>query len=95
MAKKYVPPFKPDVASATDTSNFDQEFTSEPAMDSVIPDSHLSATVQQQFAGFSYANQNMSMASGSMLADKTAKINLGGPSYQKASVREPVGKQTR
>lgn len=90
MAKKYVPPFKPEVESATDTSNFDQEFTSEPAMDSVIPDSHLSATVQQQFAGFSYANTNSSMVASS-LSDKTAKLSINQPTYQKASIREQVG----
>jgi len=91
MAKKYVPPFKPEVASATDTSNFDQEFTSEPAMDSVIADSHLSATVQQQFAGFSFQNNNMSVASGSVLADKSKPMGAA-PSYQKSSIREPLGR---
>lgn len=55
MAKKVQPPFKPGVASAFDTSNFDPEFTSEPALDSVVDDSHMiSAAVQEQFAGFSY-----------------------------------------
>ncbi|CAD6891370.1 unnamed protein product [Tilletia controversa] len=57
MAKKVQPPFKPAVASAIDTSNFDPEFTSEPAMDSVVEDSHmLSATMQEQFVGFSYTS---------------------------------------
>lgn len=55
MAKKVQPPFKPAVASAVDTSNFDPEFTSEQPVDSVVDDSHmLSATVQEQFQGFSY-----------------------------------------
>ncbi|KAK0523291.1 Serine/threonine-protein kinase [Tilletia horrida] len=55
LAKKVQPPFKPAVASAIDTSNFDPEFTSEPAMDSVVDDGHmLSATMQEQFVGFSY-----------------------------------------
>ncbi|KAI9609400.1 hypothetical protein H4Q26_007354 [Puccinia striiformis f. sp. tritici PST-130] len=44
----------PSVASAIDTSNFDSEFTSEAPMDSVVEDSHLSETVQQQFIGFTY-----------------------------------------
>ena len=35
-------------ASAIDTSNFDEEFTSEVPQDSVVDDSHLSQTVQQQ-----------------------------------------------
>ncbi|KNZ59117.1 AGC/AKT protein kinase [Puccinia sorghi] len=54
MMKQYTPPFKPSVASAIDTSNFDSEFTSEAPMDSVVEDSHLSETVQQQFIGFTY-----------------------------------------
>jgi len=59
MAKKIQPPFKPSVASAIDTSNFDEAFTSEAPMDSVVDDSTpLSETVQQQFAGFSYDGGN-------------------------------------
>ncbi|SHO76400.1 Similar to S.cerevisiae protein YPK1 (Serine/threonine protein kinase) [Malassezia sympodialis ATCC 42132] len=55
LAKKVQPPYKPGVASAFDTSNFDPEFTKEPATDSVVDDSHMiSAAVQEQFAGFSY-----------------------------------------
>ncbi|GAA5957792.1 hypothetical protein JCM3765_003767 [Sporobolomyces pararoseus] len=54
MQKKIQPPFKPSVESAADTSNFDTEFTSEAPLDSVVPDSHLSETVQAQFQGFSY-----------------------------------------
>ncbi|GFZ47785.1 protein kinase C [Saitozyma sp. JCM 24511] len=54
-AKKIQPPFKPAVASAIDTSNFDEEFTSEVPQDSVVDDSHLSQTVQQQFEGFSWS----------------------------------------
>ncbi|KAI9228358.1 MAG: kinase-like domain-containing protein [Piptocephalis tieghemiana] len=54
LMKKYQPPFKPAVASAMDTSNFDREFTDEVPLDSVVDDSHLSETVQQQFAGFTY-----------------------------------------
>ncbi|CAD6571770.1 MAG: hypothetical protein TREMPRED_000366 [Tremellales sp. Tagirdzhanova-0007] len=49
------PPFKPAVTSAIDTSNFDEEFTSEVPLDSVVDDSHLSQTVQQQFEGFSWS----------------------------------------
>lgn len=52
--KKIQPPFKPAVASAIDTSNFDEEFTSEAPQDSVVEDSHLSQTVQGQFQGFTY-----------------------------------------
>lgn len=55
MQKKIPPPFKPAVKSAIDTSNFDEEFTSEVPQDSVVADSHLSQTVQQQFEGFSWS----------------------------------------
>ncbi|KAF9998079.1 AGC protein kinase Gad8 [Modicella reniformis] len=54
MAKKLQPPFKPSVSSATDTSNFDEEFTSEEPLDSVVESSFLSETVQLQFRGFTY-----------------------------------------
>ncbi|TPX33472.1 hypothetical protein SmJEL517_g03615 [Synchytrium microbalum] len=67
MARKYQPPFKPNVASATDTSNFDEEFTSEAPTDSVTETSHLSETVQQQFAGFTFQAHAEHMA-GSVVA---------------------------
>ncbi|KAI1318683.1 AGC protein kinase Gad8 [Mortierella claussenii] len=54
MAKRLQPPFKPSVSSATDTSNFDEEFTSEEPLDSVVESSYLSETVQLQFKGFTY-----------------------------------------
>ncbi|KAI0030081.1 Pkinase-domain-containing protein [Vararia minispora EC-137] len=54
QAKKIQPPFKPSVESALDVANFDQEFTSEAAQDSVVPDSRLSETIQDQFRGFTY-----------------------------------------
>ncbi|CAG8543178.1 2371_t:CDS:2 [Ambispora gerdemannii] len=54
IQKKVQPPFKPSVESAIDTSNFDEEFTSEPPLDSVVEDSTLSETIQKQFAGFTY-----------------------------------------
>jgi len=59
LAKKIQPPFKPSVASAIDTSNFDQVFTSEEPLDSVVPESELSKTVQEQFAGFSYDGREL------------------------------------
>lgn len=54
LAKKYTPPFRPNVKSALDTSNFDDEFTNELPVDSVADTSHLSDAVQQQFQGFTY-----------------------------------------
>lgn len=45
-----------------DVANFDVEFTSEMAQDSVVEDSRLSQTVQDQFHGFTYnpANEHLS-----------------------------------
>ncbi|TPX69348.1 hypothetical protein SpCBS45565_g02581 [Spizellomyces sp. 'palustris'] len=58
LARKYPPPFRPNVTSAVDTSNFDEEFTSEVPQDSLVePSSHLTEDVQQQFVGFSYQAQ--------------------------------------
>lgn len=37
---------------------FDAEFTSEPPMDSVVEDSHLSKTAQDQFEGFTWRAPN-------------------------------------
>ncbi|KAH7074330.1 AGC/Akt protein kinase [Auriculariales sp. MPI-PUGE-AT-0066] len=54
LQRKIQPPFKPAVDSALDVANFDAEFTSEAALDSVVEDSHLSETVQDQFRGFTY-----------------------------------------
>lgn len=51
--KGYIPPYKPPVMSALDTSNFDQEFTREKPVDSVVND-FLSESVQQQFGGWTY-----------------------------------------
>jgi len=62
LAKKIQPPFKPSVESVLDVANFDSEFTSETAQDSVVEDSHLSETVQDKFRGFTYnpANEHLS-----------------------------------
>lgn len=51
--KGYIPPYKPHVSSSADTSNFDQEFTNEKPVDSVVDD-FLSASVQKQFGGWTY-----------------------------------------
>ncbi|KAK9390581.1 kinase-like domain-containing protein [Lipomyces mesembrius] len=58
LGKKYPPPFKPSVASATDTSNFDKEFTSEVPTDSVVDD-YLSESVQRQFGGWTYSDTRL------------------------------------
>ncbi|KAL9709471.1 Serine/threonine-protein kinase [Leucoagaricus gongylophorus] len=62
LARKIQPPFKPSVESVLDVANFDTDFTSEEAQDSVVTDSALSETVQDQFRGFTYnpANEHLS-----------------------------------
>ncbi|KAJ2717315.1 Serine/threonine-protein kinase [Coemansia spiralis] len=62
IGKQYEPPFKPSVASAVDTSNFDEEFTAEPPQDSYVADSNLSETVQEQFVGFTYDGSGGAMS---------------------------------
>lgn len=52
-SKDYLPPFKPPVKDNFDTSNFDQEFTNEKPVDSVMND-YLSDSVQRQFGGWTY-----------------------------------------
>jgi serine/threonine protein kinase len=59
--KRIPPPYFPTIKGATDTSNFDQEFTREqPTLTPVH--TQLSAADQQEFAGFSWiapwAHQN-------------------------------------
>jgi serum/glucocorticoid-regulated kinase 2 len=51
--KQYIPPFIPGVKDNFDTSNFDQEFTSELPVDSVVNE-YLSDSVQKQFGGWTY-----------------------------------------
>jgi len=58
MAKKIQPPFKPSVESVLDVANFDPDFTNEEPQDSVVTDTVLSETVQDQFRGFTYNPNN-------------------------------------
>ncbi|KAG9315783.1 kinase-like domain-containing protein [Chiua virens] len=51
LQKKIQPPFKPSVSGPVDVSNFDTVFTTEAPIDSYVDGSHLSSTVQAQFAG--------------------------------------------
>lgn len=54
LQRKYEPAFKPNVADALDTANFDPDFTSEEPKDSYVDGPMLSQTMQDQFTGFSY-----------------------------------------
>lgn len=58
--KKIVPPFKPKISSSYDVANFDEEFTSEEAYNSVLPDTNMNLVnkYQGEFANFTYAPQN-------------------------------------
>ena len=70
MNRQYAPPFKPNVANAADTSNFDTEFTSEAPTDSMNEGSQLSEAVQQQFQGFTFQQTEAiagSLAAGSLM----------------------------
>lgn len=58
LSKNYLPPFKPNVESLLDTSNFDQDFTNEKPQDSVVDD-FLSESVQKQFGGWTYNGDNI------------------------------------
>ncbi|KAI9336392.1 AGC/AKT protein kinase [Obelidium mucronatum] len=59
-ARKYRPSFRPEVANSSDTSNFDQEFTSELPQDSYVdPSNRLADSQQSQFDGFSYRGDPM------------------------------------
>ncbi|KAF7324811.1 Non-specific serine/threonine protein kinase [Mycena kentingensis (nom. inval.)] len=63
LAKKYPTPFKPSVESVLDVANFDPDFTNEMPQDSVVADSALSETVQDQFRGFTYNPRELESAS--------------------------------
>ncbi|EFQ99935.1 AGC/AKT protein kinase [Nannizzia gypsea CBS 118893] len=54
LQRKYEPSFRPNVADARDTANFDAEFTSEVPFDSYEEGSGLSRTMQKPFEGWSY-----------------------------------------
>ncbi|EAW13932.1 serine/threonine-protein kinase [Aspergillus clavatus NRRL 1] len=54
LQRKYEPSFRPNVMGASDTTNFDTEFTREPPQDSFVDGPVLSSTMQQQFEGWSY-----------------------------------------
>ena len=61
VARAYEPEFKPPAASSlTDVRNFDTEFTSEQAADSMVV-SHMTATMQEKtrFDGFTYEDNRM------------------------------------
>jgi len=58
--KKVNPPFKPKITNDIDTDNFDEEFTSEEAYDSYMPDTNMKLINKhaQDFEDFTYVPQN-------------------------------------
>lgn len=56
--RELVPPFRPTVHGTNDTSNFDEEFTSEPVVDSVVPASALADARNTKFEGFTFVPQS-------------------------------------
>ncbi|ORZ40381.1 kinase-like domain-containing protein [Catenaria anguillulae PL171] len=80
IEKRVVPPFKPSVENAFDTSNFDEEFTREVPMDSVVNESVLSQTVQGQFAGFTYIPAIRFVSAGGAMAVPMGSTFQGGSS---------------
>ena len=56
MRRKLTPPFRPNVSADDDTGNFDREFTSEPVVDTCVPDSALGGGGGggAKFEGFTY-----------------------------------------
>eukprot|EP00033_Pygsuia_biforma_P000952 GCRY01001094.1.p1 GENE.GCRY01001094.1~~GCRY01001094.1.p1 ORF type:complete len:460 (+),score=71.42 GCRY01001094.1:88-1467(+) len=58
MKKEIDAPFFPNVSHELDTSNFDDTFTCEAAVDSVV-ESTLSATMQAKFEGFTFVDSDL------------------------------------
>ncbi len=54
MRREYSPVYKPTVNSGTDTSNFDPEFTAEPVVESLVPESELATANKADFSSFTY-----------------------------------------
>jgi len=62
LRKEIDPPYKPKVKGNDDTANFDETFTKEPVVDSVVQGSKLSETVEQgtngDFGGFTFQQRD-------------------------------------
>ena len=56
--KRLPAPWKPTVKSATDTSNFDEDFTSQVPKDTPVRASRLTRSVQKKFAGFTFVDES-------------------------------------
>lgn len=56
--KRYIPEFIPETTKFIDTNNFDEEFTSEPVVDSVLPESKLDHE-NIKFSNFTYNGESV------------------------------------
>ena len=78
--RRVAPPFVPEVKGSADTSNFDAEFTSRPAVDSVVPESVLKKLAEQEsstvFKDFGYAEQEEGGAGGLLAATRAAVAEM-------------------
>ena len=59
LAKKYTPEWKPHMKNATDTSNFDEEFTAEPNVISYEDPSLIGKKTQAEFEGFTCTQDSL------------------------------------
>eukprot|EP00475_Leptophrys_vorax_P005233 TRINITY_DN1316_c0_g1_i1.p1 TRINITY_DN1316_c0_g1~~TRINITY_DN1316_c0_g1_i1.p1 ORF type:complete len:536 (-),score=158.35 TRINITY_DN1316_c0_g1_i1:35-1642(-) len=58
LKKEVEPLYKPEIKSAADTSNFDPEFTTEPAVESLVPDSEIALAQRANFSDFTFINSS-------------------------------------
>jgi serine/threonine protein kinase len=55
LSKEATPPYRPRVNTAEgDTSLFSAEFTDEPVVDSLVPESHITDAMTSEFVGFTF-----------------------------------------
>ncbi|KAI8147555.1 kinase-like domain-containing protein [Fennellomyces sp. T-0311] len=87
LQKKVQPPFKPSVESAYDTSNFDEEFTSEEPLESLVDESQISRTMQEQFAGFTYNPANDGVMSESFNGSASGSVGVSVGHSQQSGPR--------
>uniref|UniRef100_A0A5S6R2F1 protein kinase C n=1 Tax=Trichuris muris TaxID=70415 RepID=A0A5S6R2F1_TRIMR len=60
QSRQAIPPFKPLLRSATDVSNFDEDFTSEQSSLTPLDEQLLESIDQEQFSNFTYISSDVS-----------------------------------
>eukprot|EP01134_Creolimax_fragrantissima_P000613 CFRG0613T1 len=56
--RRLVAPWRPHLEDQLDTTNFDAEFTTLPAQDTLVTEAPITNTMQNEFAGFTYSDCN-------------------------------------